>query len=114
MTFDEANSRIGYEYSAYYGYELDPKYYDTKEEYEKALAKDEKESKEAWKFFDIAEQESICEHCYYANCCEVYNHLNDRGHVRIITSCNQAVHEDCVPEEEDTRDWSYEDWSKGR
>lgn len=112
MTFKEANERIGYEYSWMYGSELDPKLYDTDEDYENAVEEDKAKSKEAWETFGITTEESICEHCYYSGICEVFSHLKDR---EIITSCKQGVHEDYDPDADKyTEGLSYLDLTKGR
>ena len=116
MTFEEANKRLEYEYSPYYGYELDRKLYRTKKQYEKAVSEDEAKSKEALDSFGITTEAGMCEECYCAPECVMYEHLNDRKPIKIVTSCKFAIHADYVPyeDEEYTKDWTYLDWSKGR
>jgi len=115
MTFEEANDRIKYENSYYYGYELDRELYETEEEYKKALEEDEAKSKEAHDFFGITTEESICEHCYYRNVCGMEESINGRR-AEIVASCKQCVSDEIPDPREDeyTKDWTYEDWSKGR
>jgi hypothetical protein len=116
MTFKEANERIQYLDSPYYGYEFDPELYETKEEYEKEVADGEAKNNEAWDTFGIEETHEICEHCHRSGVCAVTRHTYYSKSTLVITACKQFVSDEIPDPREDeyTKDWTYEDWSKGR